>query len=678
MNTILEALAVIKGKDATGGAFDSVANKINRLSRAAKTLNRDVNKQLATASRAEIAAERLHRGRMAIGHGAKSAAAATAAYEGSRAVRAIASHTAKSASDRAHEEVRMSTSGMPEHEIREANELAGKLSAKYKSISQTEIMHTLRNMRSVVGTFEEAAHIIDPLLKLRVVAQGAHPERAAEIGEDFDKLVKGMEIKGVTQHMPQFLHYIDNMAKALNVFGDTLRPIDYYEMFKYGRAATNALSDDFILSTAPTLAQELGGSSAGKALSSFHTQFVGGKMSNKAVEALNEIGLLDESKVIKTKTGNVKGVKPGGIVGSEYLTPGKENPYLWVQKVLLPALAAKGITDPAKVQEIIAGIASQATTAQMLSIFAAQAARIEKDAHLVANADGMSAADKFQKSDPKIARRAVEAQVDNYLSSTANPFVPAATTGMNWLSSGLAYMSDRAAKNPVRAAGELGWLTAMIGALGLDSMSAALGSAGRLFRGEALGGAARFGLSKLTAAAWPIIDIATRPDVLDPNDPHFSRYAPLHHDKLSKLSDLDRSDSLLPKVRPESWLGRYVGAIRAGHEAEREKIEAELRDLGFAGPSAPGRGLMAGQYTVEDIRKAIGGPAAGPQEAVRAEVVGNATLDATIKVEPSPLFRTMVDQHIDNKINAFRASGGPSSGSTGSTGGSMPEATAPM
>jgi hypothetical protein len=74
------------------------------------------------------------------------------------------------------------------------------------------------------------------------------------------------------------------MAKALNVFGDTLRPTDYYEMFKYGRAATNALSDDFMLKTAPTLAQELGGSSAGKALSSFYTQFVGGKMSNKAVE----------------------------------------------------------------------------------------------------------------------------------------------------------------------------------------------------------------------------------------------------------------------------------------------------------------------------------------------------------------------------------------------------------
>jgi hypothetical protein len=44
----------------------------------------------------------------------------------------------------------------------------------------------------------------------------------------------------------------------------------------------------------------LGGSSAGKALSSFYTQFVGGKMSNKAVEELEKFGLLDPSKIIKT------------------------------------------------------------------------------------------------------------------------------------------------------------------------------------------------------------------------------------------------------------------------------------------------------------------------------------------------------------------------------------------
>lgn len=220
MSTILEALAVIKGKDATGGAFDAVAAKINRIARAANALNKDVTKQLATAQRVEASTNRLNRASVAIGNGARAAAGAVAAYEGSRAARAIASHTVKSASDRAHEEVRMSTSGMSDKEIAEAGEVAAHLSNKYKSLTQTQIMHTARNIRSVVGSFEEATHIIDPLMKLRVVAEGAHPERKEELGADFDKLVKGMEIKGVTQDLKQFNHYIDGMAKALNVFGD--------------------------------------------------------------------------------------------------------------------------------------------------------------------------------------------------------------------------------------------------------------------------------------------------------------------------------------------------------------------------------------------------------------------------------------------------------------------------
>src|SRR5581483_4908978 len=167
MSTILEALAVIKGKDATGGAFDAVAQKIGRIAKAANALNRDVQKQMNMAAVAEKQVSRLQRGSMMIGNGAKAAAGAVAAYEGSRAVHALAERTARVAADRAHEEVRMRSSGMSGSEIADANELAAEVSAKYKSISQTEIMHTVRNVRAVVGTFEEASKILDPLMQLR-------------------------------------------------------------------------------------------------------------------------------------------------------------------------------------------------------------------------------------------------------------------------------------------------------------------------------------------------------------------------------------------------------------------------------------------------------------------------------------------------------------------------------
>ncbi len=123
MPTILEALAVIKGKDSTGNTFDSIANKIQRISKAANALNRDVQKQLNIASAAGKQVERLERASSAIGNGARLTAGAAATYGAERAATALIEHTAKAAAARAHEEVRMSASGMSDNEIKEASDL---------------------------------------------------------------------------------------------------------------------------------------------------------------------------------------------------------------------------------------------------------------------------------------------------------------------------------------------------------------------------------------------------------------------------------------------------------------------------------------------------------------------------------------------------------------------------
>ncbi|NEW96646.1 hypothetical protein [Rhodopseudomonas sp. BR0G17] len=675
MSQILEALAVIKGRDETGRTFETVAGKIKRLAQAANALNRDVQRQVNLAATAERSASRLSRASTAIGSGMKAAAGAAAAYEGSRIARAVAERTVRAASDRGHEETRMAAAGMTPGEIKDAEELSAEISRKYKSLSTTEMMHTARNVRSMVGTFEEASHILEPLAQLRVVALGAHPERAAELGDDFDKLAKGMEIKGVTQNLDHFRHYIDGMAKAVNVFGDTLRPTDYYEMFKYGRAATNALSDDFMLKTAPTLAQELGGSSAGKALASFYTQFVGGKMSNKAVEQLAKYDMLDMKKVIRTKTGNVKGVLPGGIIGAEYLKPEKTDPYQWVNKVLIPHLAKKGITDPSAIQEVIAAMASQQTTAQMMAIFATQQARIEKDKHLVEGAKGVEAAELYQKNDPKVARKSIESQSENFLTETAKPFIHPTVGGLNWLSDQISSAAEEAKKNPLRAAGGLGFGAAILAAFGLDSFASSLSVAGNLFRGEGAAGGLRLGSTKLASWLAPIIEVATRTgEIVDTPEMRArqNQRVGLEYERRVRLDSLDRADDRLPNVRPESWLGRRFQAERDRNAAERARINAELEDRGFGPAGVPGRGMMAGSYSAADIGRALGLGGAG--EPAKAEVVGNATLETKVTVSPSPDFLSRVEQTVTNAINAFRSSGSTKTGSTGSTGRSSPDA----
>jgi hypothetical protein len=375
--------------------------------------------------------------------------------------------------------------------------------------------------------------------------------------------------------------------------------------------------------------------------------------------------------VIKTKTGNVKGVKPGGIVGSEFLEPGKTDPYQWVNSVLLPALAKKGVTDPAKIQEVIAAIASQTTTAQMMSIFATQQSRITKDAALVHGASGIEAADTFQKNDPKVIAKSIHSQFDNLLSNTAEPMMPAANAGMNWFASGLSWAAEHAKEKPGHTAAAGTWGASLLSALGVEGGMATAGHFG-------FGPGSKFLLSKIVGAMAPMLAITqlASDSVSDDDLARLRRYEAGPRSRFDRLHDLDRVDDMMPNVRRESFIGQKVAAIRAEHDAERARLESELEGFGYNPAITSGRyqGQGAPNWTIDDIRKATGLGSNG--EPVKAVVEGNATLDANITIKTEPGFWAQIDQKISNAINAFRSSNAPATGTAGSTGRSMPEAVA--
>lgn len=297
----LESRLVIKGVDETGAAFAAIESHIKKLSGTVAAASRAVGATGQAVGQAAVARDAVRRttGGMSAITGAVAAAAGLAvAYGGGIA----AKEAIKAVAARQHELVRMAVSGMSQKDIAEATSEAGKLTAKMPSISTTETLHMLRNARSIVGSYSEAAEIAEPLMKLRTLAQLARPGQ--DVSEDFDQLVKGLEIKGVTQDPKQFREYMQGIAKGINVFGDTLKPYQYYEMFKYGRQATSSLSEQFILGTAPTLAQELGGSSYGRAVSAFNAAIVGGVLKTKAVDEFYRLGLLGNTDVKTLKSGN--------------------------------------------------------------------------------------------------------------------------------------------------------------------------------------------------------------------------------------------------------------------------------------------------------------------------------------------------------------------------------------
>ncbi len=615
MARIIETEARISAIDATGEVFERIAQKVRGLSTTMRSFGSTAQSFSGAANRSIGAVGRTMRTLSPLAAGAAS-------YEGMRGVRDIIHDTAQQTAARAHEAVRMEASGMSEAEIADAERVSQDLSERYKALSTTTIMHALRNMRAIVGTYEEAGKILDPILKLRIAAMGAHPERAAELSDEFDKLVKGMEIKGVTMDPEKFTSYMQGMAKAINVFGDTLHPYDYYQMFKYGSTAAQALSEKFMLETAPTFAQEMGGSRTGSSLAMFYSKTVGDSMTLIAANELKKFGLIDMGKV-QSKAGRITKLSPGAVRGWELAAA---DPYAWVNNYLLPAFARAGVTDKQKILGEIATIfgSGRQSSGALVAILATQQARIEKDWKLIHGAKGLDAADLYMGKDPMMAWSGVTEQFKNLLAIAGGPLAGPAAAGLNVIASGIAAIERAASAHPRQAAAYLAaGTTGLLGVAGAAGLWALHGLYGV---GKNLIGAGGKAADIVGADAYSVMQAAQTGGLAAEAGP-------------SLLGAVGASAGLLGMLPLAA-----DASIWAGKKAQDYFGNVDMNQ------GAPGVGYVPGMPM--------------------PEVKGSADLNVSVKVEPSDSFISRIVSALENDINAF---GG---GTSGSTGVSMPEAVA--
>jgi hypothetical protein len=409
---VLESQLRITAVDETKATFDAIEAHIKRLSQTVASADRAVGGAARVAGGVGRNASIASRGS---GFGLGGVGAAVAGVGGTYIAARGAEAAARAVAARQHEQARMQAAGETPAEIADAEAQAARLATEFPSISQTDLLHMLRNARSIVGTYKEAADIAEPLVKLRVLAQLARP--GEDVSEDFDKLVKGLEIKGVTQNPEQFKEYMEGIAKGINVFGDTLKPYEYYEMFKYGRQASPGLSEKFILGTGPTLAQELGGEGFGAAVAQFNRLLVSGVGKKGSFEELARLGLIDKSDVADIPgTGEGQGLRAGRKVQGWELA--QSDPNEWVKQYLVPALEKAGIKDKDEQLREIGILFQSQRAAQLVDLLATQQPRIEKDTALLANAKGLSAADQAIREDPGLAWEGLKNSVDSLVGTT--------------------------------------------------------------------------------------------------------------------------------------------------------------------------------------------------------------------------------------------------------------------
>ena len=330
----------------------------------------------------------------------------------------LAGKVVTAGADAVHLRVGMQAAGMSAAEIADAEAHAAEWSKKYPMLSQTEIEGIIFDTRSIVGTTKEALEVAPKELGYMVADRMAHPGEPGSAGA----VLKAAEVMGLTQDEAKLGEFFDRAAQAVNVFARTLRGEDIREFaLRSGSQYASKMDLDYFFGPALTAMQEMGGDTAGFSQRMTLQELFGAHLSGREVKALDELGLIDPSKVTRRdKDGHPTEIDPGGIRGTELALT---NLYGWVQTVLKPAMEKLSPTEAAeKVATIFANRGSN-----LVSIYEQQQARIEKDTALRQGAMGAQpTADLWVNKDPGAAGQALVSQFVNWLRSAGEPIMPAA------------------------------------------------------------------------------------------------------------------------------------------------------------------------------------------------------------------------------------------------------------
>jgi hypothetical protein len=336
------------------------------------------------------------------------------------------------ARDYAHQLAQMNAAGMKQVEIAQAITAAWDAAKTAPTSTATQNLAAIRELRMVFGDTKDAIANLVTVQRLQAILANTTDGHGGKMaGESAYTVAKALEMRGATRDPRQFNVESDMMVKAIIASGGKVSPQDFLSNIIYGRRAAYGWDPTFTYTILPTLIQEMkgsgggGGRGPGNALMSAYAAVVGGTIPQKSLAVWDQLGLIDKSKVVWTKSHEMKGVKPGGISGADLF---QSNPYAWAQQILLPALQSHGMNNPQQMRQTLQYLFPN-RTASIMDQMVMQSWKFERDQRLIRGAGGLGMYQTLLKTDPVMAQAALKAQWQNVLAVIGYQLMPTLVSG---------------------------------------------------------------------------------------------------------------------------------------------------------------------------------------------------------------------------------------------------------
>ena len=316
--------------------------------------------------------------------------------------------------------------------------------------SQLDNLQLLRDGMSAFADVHHAEMVAPILAKMKFAnhaffgeAEGADNERK------FMDMLKVIELRGGLESKEKFEAQANIVQQVITATGGRVGPNEWLNMIKTGGLAAKGLKDESFYYQMEPLVQEMGGNRVGTSLMSAYQNLYQGRTTKRSAKKLEEFGLIgDKSKVTHDKAGQLSFLNPGALLGSNLF---RENQFEWMEKVLLPQLAKKGITEKNQVLDAIGSIFSNRTASNLHSQFYLQRVQIHKNEKLNRGAANIGQLDKLGRDSAAGKELEAQSKLANLKLTMGEKILPLYARGLELAISAVTRLNGFMERNPTVA-----------------------------------------------------------------------------------------------------------------------------------------------------------------------------------------------------------------------------------
>lgn len=181
-----------------------------------------------------------------------------------------------------------------------------------KGVRESDVTDLLVGLTNTMGSIDEATQMLPMGAKFLASVEALHGEGRGQAVKQFTDAMRAVELLGKDRSVAEASRYAGFIAQASIATGGEIDPREFRNFAKYGQVAAMQMTPQALGKYAPLLAQ-MGGQSAGTALTSLNSALAGGQLEPQKLRYWDKLGLLDRSKVEYTKQGQIKRIQPGAI-----------------------------------------------------------------------------------------------------------------------------------------------------------------------------------------------------------------------------------------------------------------------------------------------------------------------------------------------------------------------------